>query len=42
MREPFYVYNLVAEVTHNGKYEEVVIINEREVLSNIRPYLPLI
>lgn len=42
LREPFYMYSLVAEITHNGKFEEYVVIDEKEITSNIRPYLPLI
>ena len=41
-KEPYYIYSLIAEITHNGKYEEVVLVDEKEVLDNVRPFLPIV
>ena len=40
--EPFYFYDLRAEITHNGVFKEVVLVNEKDVLKRIRPFLFLI
>mmetsp|Transcript_59087 Transcript_59087/g.68367 ORF Transcript_59087/g.68367 Transcript_59087/m.68367 type:complete len:300 (-) Transcript_59087:216-1115(-) len=40
--EPFYFYDLRAHIHHNGTYKEVVLVNENEVLKNLRPFLFLI
>jgi len=40
--EPFYFYDLKAEISHNGVYKEIVLVDEKEVLKRIRPFLFLI
>ena len=40
--EPFYFYDLRAEVTHNGQYKEIVLIDENVELKKKRPFLMLI
>ncbi|EGR27989.1 hypothetical protein IMG5_185720 [Ichthyophthirius multifiliis] len=40
--EPYYFYDLRAEITHNGVFKEVVLVDENETLKKIRPYLFLI
>lgn len=40
--EPFYFYDLRADVTHNGVLKEVVLVDEKEVLKKMRPFLFLI
>lgn len=40
--EPFYFYDLRADVLHNGVYQEVVLVDENECLKRIRPFLYLI
>lgn len=40
--EPYYFYDLRAEITHNGVFKEVVIVDEKETLNRIRPFLFLI
>jgi hypothetical protein len=37
--EPFFIYDCVAEITHNGVYKEVVLVDREESLSRYRPYL---
>ena len=40
--EPFFFYDLRAEITHNGVFEEVVLVDEKDSLKKIRPFLFLI
>ena len=40
--EPFYFYSLRADVVHEGKYKEIVIVDEQEELSRKRPFLIII
>jgi len=40
--EPFYFYDLRADVLHNGVYKEVVLVDEKETLKRIRPFLYLV
>jgi hypothetical protein len=40
--EPFYFYDLRAEISHQGVLKEVVLIDEEEVLKKIRPFLFII
>jgi hypothetical protein len=40
--EPFYFYDLRADVVHNGQYKEVVLVDEKETLKKMRPFLFLI
>lgn len=40
--EPFYFYDLRAKITHNGVFKEVVLVDEKESLKKIRPFLYLI
>lgn len=37
--EPFYFYDIRADVNHNGQYKEVVLVDEKEVLKRKRPFL---
>jgi hypothetical protein len=37
--EPFFLYDLRAEITHNGTHEEVILVDEAEVLKRVRPFL---
>lgn len=40
--EPFFFYDLRAEIMHNGVFKEVVLVDENEVLKTTRPFLFLI
>lgn len=49
--EPFYFYDLrgiasnylsLAEITHQGQFKEVVLVDEAEALKKMRPFLFLI
>ncbi|CAD8155856.1 unnamed protein product [Paramecium pentaurelia] len=40
--EPFYFYDLRAEITHNGQHKEVVLVDEKVALQKIRPFLLII
>lgn len=40
--EPFYFYDVRAEVTHNGTVKEYVIVDEEKELKKHRPFLFLI
>jgi len=40
--EPFYFYDLRADIVHNGAYKEVVLVDEKETLNKMRPFLFLI
>lgn len=40
--EPYYFYDLRADVLHNGVYQEVVLVDEAECLKRIRPFLFLV
>ena len=40
--EPFYYYDLRAEIMYKGVFKEVVLIDENEVLKKMRPFLYLI
>ena len=40
--EPFFYYDVRAEVSHNGEFKEVVIVDENEVLKTKRPFLLII
>jgi hypothetical protein len=40
--EPFYFYDMRAEITHNGVFKEVVLVDENESLKSVRPLLILI
>jgi len=37
--EPFYFYDLRADIVHNGVFKEVVLVDEAEQLKKIRPFL---
>ena len=37
--EPYYFYDIRAEVVHNGSYKEIVLVDENEVLKKKRPFL---
>jgi len=40
--EPFFFYDLRAEIKHDGVFQEVVLVDEKETLRKIRPFLFLI
>ena len=40
--EPFYFYDLRAEIMHDGLFKEVVLVDEAESLKKMRPFLFLI
>jgi hypothetical protein len=40
--EPFYFYDLRAEITHNGTFKEVVLTDEADTLKHMRPFLYLV
>jgi hypothetical protein len=40
--EPFYFYSLRAEVSHNGQYKEIVLVDENVELKKKRPFLIII
>ena len=40
--EPFYYYDVRAEISHNGQFKEVVLVDENTELKNVRPFLFLI
>mmetsp|Transcript_24313 Transcript_24313/g.21497 ORF Transcript_24313/g.21497 Transcript_24313/m.21497 type:complete len:135 (+) Transcript_24313:548-952(+) len=40
--EPYYFYDLRADIVHNGVYKEVVLVDENETLKKTRPFLYLI
>lgn len=40
--EPYYFYDVRAEVHHEGKFKEVVMIDEADVLQKKRPFLMII
>lgn len=40
--EPFYFYDLRAKIVHNGVFSEVVLVDEKESLKKVRPFLFLI
>lgn len=37
--EPFYYYDVRAQINVNGVYKEVVLVDEAESLKKYRPYL---
>lgn len=39
MGEPFYFFDVSAEINHNGVYEKVDIVNRTETLKRLRPFL---
>jgi hypothetical protein len=40
--EPFYFYDVRAEVVHNGQYKEIVFVDENVELKTKRPFLIII
>lgn len=40
--EPYYFYDLRAEITHKGIFKEVVLVDEKVELKKLRPFLYLI
>lgn len=37
--EPFFFYDMRAEISHNGTFKEVVLVDENESLKTVRPFL---
>lgn len=40
--EPFFYYDVRAEVNHNGEFKEIVLVDENVELKTKRPFLILI
>ena len=40
--EPFYFFDVVAEINHNGVYERVVVVDRKESLNKVRPFLSML
>ena len=40
--EPYYYYDVRAEITHNGTVKEVVLADEKVELKKVKPFLFLI
>ena len=40
--EPYFFYDMRAEVSHNGAFKEVVLVDENESLKKHQPFLFLI
>ena len=40
--EPFFFYDLRAEISHNGVFHEIVLADENEILKTIRPFLIIV
>jgi hypothetical protein len=40
--EPYYFYDLRAQITHKGIFKEVVLVDEKVELKKLRPFLFLI
>ena len=40
--EPYYYYDMRAEVVHNGQYKEIVLIDEKVELAKKRPFLIIV
>lgn len=40
--EPYYFYDLRADVVHNGQYKEIILVDEKDVLARKRPFLIII
>lgn len=39
LSEPYFMYSVVANVSHNGVYKEVVLVDEKQMLKKYRPYV---
>ena len=37
--EPYYFYDIVAEVNHKGVFEKIVLVDGKETLKKVRPFL---
>lgn len=37
--EPFFFYDVTAEINHNGELHEVVLVDRKETLKKYRPFL---
>ena len=40
--EPFFMFDGVAEVSHQGVFQEVVLVDRAESLKKYKPYLALL
>lgn len=40
--EPYYFYDVRAEVVHNGQFKEIVVVDEAVELAKKRPFLMII
>lgn len=37
--EPTFLYSVIAELNHNGQFEEIVLVDEEQTLKRHRPYM---
>lgn len=37
--EPFFFFDMVAEINHEGEYKEIVVVDRKESLKKHRPFL---
>lgn len=37
--EPYFFYSVVAEVNQQGVFEKIVLVDEKETLKRVRPFL---
>lgn len=37
--EPYFLYDVVANINHNGEMKEIVLVDRNETLKRYRPYL---
>lgn len=42
LEEPYYFFDVRAEITHNGVIEEVILVDREETLRKVRPFLMFI
>ncbi len=40
--EPYYYYDIRGEITHDGQFKDVVLVDEVDVLAKKRPFLIII
>lgn len=40
--EPYYFYDLRADVVHNGQFKEIILVDQEATLAKKRPFLIII
>jgi hypothetical protein len=40
--EPFYYFDVVIEINHNGVYEKIVLVDRKESLNKVRPFISML